>query len=416
MDEFQLLSRLGLAAAIGLLVGIERGWQEREARDGARVAGIRTYTLIGGLGGLCALLSAGTLSLLGICFAAFAGTFAFFEWRKERETGGYSATGLVAGLLTFVLGAYAVRGVMSVAAAAGVVTAAILAERNILHGFLRQLKWTELRAALILLVMTAVLLPALPDRTLDPWDALNPHAIWLMTVLIAAVCYGGYIAMRLAGERNGLLYSGLMGGLVTSTTVTWTFARLAKRNPGAEAEVIAAILAAWIVSLFRMTAIAVVIAPILLPTLLWPITLAAAILVVPAVIAYRIAGRTEGPSLKLEDPFDLSIILRFTVVLAAVMLLAKFAEGRFGETGLLALGAGSGILDVDPITLSMAKLVNTGLAPVAAAATILIAAATNAISKAALAFAFGGQRMGLILGAIMLTSLGGGTLAFLSST
>jgi uncharacterized membrane protein (DUF4010 family) len=413
MDEFHLLSRLGLSAAIGLLVGIERGWQEREARDGARVAGIRTYTLIGGLGGICALLSADALPLLGICFAAFAVSFGFFEWRKERETGSYSATGLIAGLLTFALGAYAVRGPMSVAAAAGVVTAAVLAERHILHGFLRHLKWIELRAALILLVMTAVLLPALPDRTVDPWNALNPHAIWLMTVLIAAVCYGGYVAMRLAGERNGLLYAGIMGGLVTSTTVTWTFARLAKRNAGAEAEVVTAILAAWIVSLLRMTAIAVVIAPALLRPMLWPIITAAGVLLIPAAIAYRIAGRAKETSLKLEDPFDLSTILRFTLLLAVVMLLAKLAESHFGETGLLALGAGSGVLDVDPITLSMAKLVNNGLVPLTAAATILMAAATNAISKAVLAFVFGGPRMGLILGAIMLTALGGGTIAFL---
>jgi uncharacterized membrane protein (DUF4010 family) len=414
MDEFHLLSRLGLAAAIGLLVGIERGWQEREERDGARVAGIRTYTLIGGLGGVCALLAANTPALLGICFAAFAGTFGFFEWRKEKQTGGYSATGLIAGLLTFVLGAYSVSGTMSVAAAAGVVTAVVLAERHILHGFLRRLKWTELRAALILLVMTTVLLPALPDRTVDPWNALNPHAIWLMTVLIAAVCYGGYVAMRLAGERNGLLYAGVMGGLVTSTTVTWTFARLAKRNPGAQAEVITAILAAWIVSLFRMTAIATVIAPVLLRPLLWPIAIAASIFLIPAVIAYRIAGRTKETSLTLEDPFDLTTILRFTALLAVIMLLAKLAANRFGETGLLALGAGSGILDVDPITLSMAKLVNTGLVPATAAATILMAAATNAISKAVLAFFFGGLRMGLILGAIMLGALVAGGLVFTS--
>ena len=205
----------------------------------------------------------------------------------------------------------------------------------------------------------------------------------------------------------------IMGGLVTSTTVTWTFARLAKRNAGAEAEVVTAILAAWIVSLLRMTAIAVVIAPALLRPMLWPIITAAGVLLIPAAIAYRIAGRAKETSLKLEDPFDLSTILRFTLLLAVVMLLAKLAESHFGETGLLALGAGSGVLDVDPITLSMAKLVNNGLVPLTAAATILMAAATNAISKAVLAFVFGGPRMGLVLGAIMLTALGGGTIAFL---
>src|SRR6185369_424117 len=141
---------------------------------------------------------------------------------------------------------------------------AILAEREIMHAFLRRLTWVELRAALLLLVMTVVLLPLLPDRNVDPWNALNPHQIWLMTVLVGAVSYAGYIAVRIAGERRGLLFAAMAGGIASSTTVTWTFARLVKRSPAALPEVMAAILAAWIVSLLRMTAIAVVIAPSLL--------------------------------------------------------------------------------------------------------------------------------------------------------
>lgn len=241
--DLELLQRVGLAAAIGLLIGIERGWQEREARDGGRVAGIRTFTLIGTLGGIAALLP-GSMSL-GLCFLAFALPFGFFEWQRANKTGDMSVTGFVAAMVTFALGAYATHGNMKVAAAGAVVTAAVLAERQLLHGFLQRLTWIELRAALLLLVMTVVLLPVLPDRALDPWDSLNPHQIWLMTVLVGVVSYVGYIAVRVAGERRGLLYAGLAGGLTTSTTVTWTFARLARHNPAARLEVMTAILAAW---------------------------------------------------------------------------------------------------------------------------------------------------------------------------
>ena len=254
MSELELLQRTALAAAIGLLVGIERGWQEREARDGARVAGIRTFTLIGTLGAICSLFSGPGGVALGFCFLGFALPFGLFEWRRAAQEGSVSATDLVAGLLTFALGAYAVRGNLAVAAAAGVASAAVLAERRVMHEFLRHLKWRELRAALMLLVMTAVLLPVLPDRTVDPWNALNPHQIWLMTVLVGAISYAGYIAVRLAGERKGLLAAGLLGGIVSSTTVTWTYARLARRDAGAQPALMAAILAAWIVSLLRMTA------------------------------------------------------------------------------------------------------------------------------------------------------------------
>src|SRR4051812_4079580 len=137
------LQRAALAAAIGLLTGIERGWQEREARDGSRVAGIRTYTLIGILGGICGFLTQGAPLALGFCFLAFALPFGFLEWRRLGGTDNFSATNLVAGLLTFVLGAYATAGSMTVAAASAVVMVAMLAERRILHGFLRQLRWTE---------------------------------------------------------------------------------------------------------------------------------------------------------------------------------------------------------------------------------------------------------------------------------
>ena len=285
MIDLEMLQRLALAVAIGLLIGIERGWQLRTKKDGRRVAGVRTFTLIGLCGGVCALLSEGNILFLAIVFAGFAVSFALFEIQHMRLTRRYSATDLIAVLLTFALGAYAVRGKMTVAGAAAAVTALMLAERLILHGFVRRLTWLELRAALLLLVMTVVLLPVLPDRPIDPWSAINPYRVWLMTIMIAAVSFSGYVAMRLAGERRGLLFAGLMGGLVTSTTVTWTFARLAKHNDGMRLEVAAAILAAWIASLLRMAAIAVVIAPHMAGVLAAPIASAALVLLLPAAIS-----------------------------------------------------------------------------------------------------------------------------------
>lgn len=415
MTDIEALQRIGLALAIGLLIGVERGWQEREARDGARAAGIRTYTLIGILGGMWGLLS--TIlgpSVLGFAALGFALPFAFFEWRQMQLEKSVSATGLIAGLLTFALGAYAARGNMVIAAAAAVAATVVLAERRILHDFLNQLKWIELRAGLLLLVMTIVLLPALPDHTVDPWNALNPHQIWLMTVLIAGVSYAGYISMRLAGERKGLLYAGALGGLVTSTTITWTFARLAKRDTAARAEVMAAILAAWIVSLLRMTAIAVVIAPILAASLIPPMVLAAIVLLVPGLIFYRASANGASESLLIGDPFELTAVLKFGALLAAIMLLAKLASGSFGHAGLFALSGTSGLLDVDPITLSMAKMAGTGVDGKTAALVIMTAAAANGAAKSVLALVFGGMRLGLYLSAAALVaSAAGAALIFL---
>ena len=406
--DIELLQRAGLAAAIGLLIGIERGWQEREARDGARVAGIRTFTLIAGFGAICALLP-GSVTL-GLGMIGFALPFGFFEWRRARESGTWSITDFIAGLMTFALGAYAVRGNAVLAAAAGVVVAAVLAERHIMHAFLRRLTWIELRAALLLLVMTVVLLPVLPDRTMDPWGALNPHQIWLMTVLVGGVSYAGYISERTAGARRGLLFAGVAGGLVTSTTVTWTFARLARRNPSVLSEVMTAILAAWVVSLWRVTVLAAAIAPQLLLPLAPAMAASSSLLLVAAGLAYRAAAKSEAHGLILKDPFELSLMLRFAGLLAVIMLLAKFLSS--GEGGLLALGGLSGLLDVDPITLSMARMANTGLSQPLATLTILTAVATNCLAKSVLAVIFGGWRLGLTLSGVALLAFGAGAVAY----
>ncbi len=169
---------------------------------------------------------------LGFMAFAFAAGFTVFEWRESVKDNTLSATDLVAALVTFSLGIFAVLGnKAAAAAAAGVTVTGLLALRHPLHTFLRTLTWPELRSALLLLAMTFVLLPILPDRTIDPWDSLNPHKLWLITVAIAALSFVGYVAVRLAGARRGLLLAGAAGGLVSSTAVTLTYARLAKSEP-----------------------------------------------------------------------------------------------------------------------------------------------------------------------------------------
>lgn len=397
MSTFELYQRVGLALAIGLLIGIERGWREREGRAGSRAAGIRTHALIGLLGGVWGLIAQFTnANVLGFAALGFAGTFAFFEWRENKIAKSSSATGLVAGLLAFALGAYAVLGDMVVAGSVAVAATVILAERDALHGFLEKLKWAELRAALLLLMMTFVLLPLLPDRTIDPWQALNPFQIWTMVVVTAAVSYGGYIAVRLLGGRNGLLFAGAAGGLTTSTTVTFTFARISRQHPNALWELMSGTAAAWAVSLVRMTAIALVFAPSLAQFLVAPIAAAVAVVASAAAFFYwRSASDAVQSELTLEDPFDLVAILRFSLVLIVVMVGAKLLSGGFGQAGLLSIAAASGFVDVDPITLSVARMTGTAISGAAAAIAILAAAGTNILSKCALAAFFGTPRFAL---------------------
>ncbi|HEV2562738.1 MAG TPA: MgtC/SapB family protein [Rhizomicrobium sp.] len=416
MDTLELFQRLGLALAIGFLIGIERGWQEREGPSGSRVAGIRTFALVGLLGGVWGALFAQVGGVaLGLAALGFALGFIVFEWRQSIADNNLSATGLVAGLLTFALGAFAVMGDMAVAGASAVAATALLAEREALHSFLKKVTWPELRAALLLLAMSFVLLPILPDRMVDPWHALNPHRIWLLTILIAVISYAGYIAIRLAGTRRGLLYAGAVGGLVSSTAVTVSYSKLAKLQAETGPEVANAILASWVVSLLRMATLASFIAPPLALPLAVPVVGAAIVLAVAGFLFdHRMKRSATPPKLGLTNPFELGEVLQFGALLGLVMIPAKLLGDNLGQAGLLPLAAVTGLADVDPITLSVSQMLGGAITPATGALAILVAGAANITAKSGLAIAIGGPRLGAGLAAAgALAIAAGGAIHFL---
>jgi uncharacterized membrane protein (DUF4010 family) len=201
-QEFDLVRRLLVATAIGLLIGIERGWRERKAHGGTRTAGIRTFTLIGVLGGIIGLLArtledkvAGAL-IVGVVFATFALLFAWYRMRENIEDKNFGFTTVVAAMIVFVLGVYAVVADQNIATAAGVGVMVMLAAREQLHGILEKVTWNELRAAIILLAMTFLALPFIPDRSFGPYGGINPRQVWLLALVIAAVSFLGYVAVR----------------------------------------------------------------------------------------------------------------------------------------------------------------------------------------------------------------------------
>jgi uncharacterized membrane protein (DUF4010 family) len=400
LDTFAHFYGLGLALGIGLLVGVERGWQERNLETQQRVAGIRTFALIGLLGGVWGVLFpiVGAIPMAAMALA-FSGALTAFEWRENERNGTLSATDLIAGLVTFSLGTLAVLGNKAAAAAAGVTVVGLLALRHQLHSFLRRLSWSELRSALLLLAMTFIALPIWPDRPIDPWGSLNPYKQWLITVAIAALCFVGYVAVRLAGARRGLLLAGAAGGLVSSTAVTLTYARLAETDPEIAYEAGVAIVASWIISLIRMTVLATALAPVLLLPLLPAVGAAVLVLAVTVFLLDRTARNAPAePQLKLSNPLELGLALRFGALLGLVMVLSKLFSDKIGEISLLPLAAVSGFADVDPITLSVSQMVGKGASLQIAALAILIAAATNGITKLSLAASLAPAKVGRIMG------------------
>src|SRR5690606_7336475 len=218
--------RLAVALGLGLLFGLERGWKQREDAAGTRTAGIRTFALIGLLGGLLgevaqsAGLSGAGGFVLAFGLAAFAVTFAQFCRDENRAEGIFSATTAIAGMVAFALGVYAQWGDLRLVAAAGVAAVVVLASREALHGLVSGLTWQELRAALVLLVMTFIALPLLPSDPVGPLGGINLRDLWLLAILLAGVSFVGYAAIKYVGATRGILVAAAAGALVSSTAVT----------------------------------------------------------------------------------------------------------------------------------------------------------------------------------------------------
>ena len=410
-EELQAFYYLSVALAIGLLIGIERGWKERQAGEGGRVAGVRTYGLIGLLGGGSALLAEhlGPLAM-GLALVGCAGMLtAAYVVNLHRGNEDVGITSLVAGLLTFVLGALAAVGEVSIAAASAVVTTLLLGYKPLIHRWVGAMEGTELRAGIKLLLISVVLLPILPNQGYGPWQALNPYVIWWMVVLIAAISFVGYFAVKIGGARRGVVFTGLFGGLASSTAVTLHFSRMARRDAAMAPILATGILLACGTMFPRMLLIASIFNPDLFAPMVVPAAVMALLVYLPAVLYWRSQmHRKTDTNSPLRNPLDLKTALSFGLLLALVMLLGAVLQDRFGESGVLALAAASGVADVDAITLSLARMSEGDLALRVAVMGVVIAASVNSLTKGGMATVIGGQDIGLRVGLPLLASAIGG--------
>jgi uncharacterized membrane protein (DUF4010 family) len=410
----QILFYLGVALAIGLLIGVERGWKEREAEEGGRIAGVRTYGLIGLLGGVSELLTEYIGSFfIALTFLGLAGLCTVvYVVNQRRGRGDIGITSLIAALLTFVFGALAVTGDVAVAAASAVVTTLLLSYKPQLHHWVSALQADELRAGIKLLLISVVLLPILPDKGYGPWQALNPYAIWWMVVLIAVISFVGYFAIKIGGPRRGAVFTGLFGGLASSTALTLHFSRLSRYDTAMSPMLAMGILLACGTMFPRMVLLVTLLNPRLFKLMLVPATVMALIVYLPAVLYWRSqAPQNTGMVSPLKNPLAFGTALGFGLFLALVLLLAKALQNWFGDTGVLALGAVSGVADVDAITLSLARLSNENLALPMAVSGVVIAAAVNSLVKGGMAAVIGGRVIALRVGLPLLASAAAGLLS-----
>jgi len=397
MTPAQTLLHLGMALAVGLLIGTERGWHERDAAEGSRPAGIRTFALIALLGGLTTVLGDSAGPAAFIAGLLLVGGFAALAYVREASVPtGRSITTHIAMLIAYALGAIAGMGELELAASVAVVTTLLLGLKPAMHGWLRRISEAELMAGLKLLVMSVVLLPVLPDHGFGPWQALNPYQIWWMVVLIAGTSFLGYGAARLLGPRRGIVVAGACGGLASSTAVTLSFARFAGRQPERAKLLGGGALIASAVMFPRLLLIIAIAAPEFARLLAAPMLGAGLGLgLVAAIVVQRSQGeaRAEGDAAMgvIGNPLELATALKFGVLLAVIMLAARALNAWAGEGGVVVLGAVSGLADVDAVSLSLAHMAGIEISAAIAAAGVFAAVLVNTLTKATILVAIGGR-------------------------
>ncbi|MCA9539141.1 MAG: MgtC/SapB family protein [Myxococcales bacterium] len=419
IDWNHALIGLGVALGAGLLIGLER---ERGHGQGesARFGGVRTFALVALYGGMSGLLSlalgvwpaAALLLLPGLMLVASA-------WLGLSRIPSRGITTEMAAVLTMLLGFAALTPLpglspiarWSLVAAAAVSAMAILALRRPLHLLAERIADVEIYAAGQLGVLLLIVLPLLPDRQVGPVEPFNPREIGLMVTLIAAIGFAGYIAMRLIGARRGMLVTGLLGGMVSSTAVTLEFSGRARRNVDLTAAAAAGItLASALMFPRQLLEVAVVDDRLVGPALLPIGGMGAAAVLMTLVLTFRRKPPGEAhEGLDVRNPFTLAAALKFGAIYVGVLVLAHWAQRAFGDAGLYVSALVAGITDVDAITLTISRLHREGLATEPAVTALVLAAGANTITKGIIAASVGGWRLGarvaLVFGPTVLVGL-----------
>lgn len=386
-DMTIVLQKAGIALLIGVLVGLER---ERDRSEGDELfAGIRTFPLIALLGFLSSLLASATSYwVLAVALAAFF-ALVITTYAYSARKGHVGMTTEVSALIVFVLGALIFLEFYTIAIASAVILTLVLTVKAPLHRLVEKIQEEDIYATLKFAVITAIILPVLPDQTFGPFDVLNPRQIWYMVVLIAGVSFLGYILVKVFGSSKGVTLTGMLGGLVSSTAVTLSFSQKSKESPDLGRTFGSAIILACTIMYPRVLIMVAVVNRELLALMWLPILILTVTGLGASMWLWWKASRRNTEEVEIKNPFELRSAVKFGLIFAAILFVSKAAEFYFGENGVYVAAGLAGLTDVDAITLSMASLAKTTLSDSTAVIAILLAMVSNTIVKAGIAITLG---------------------------
>ena len=361
--------RLAVAALAGLAVGVEREWTAKMRGLPERLAGVRTFLLLGVLGAIAAQLS--LAGFAGAAFALAAGTAALVvvAYTTVARRGEVDATTEVAALVVTGAGAFAGFGWLALASGLSVATALVLLEKSRIHDLVFRIRSAELSAGMRFAVLALVVLPLLPQGPFGPAPGVKPREIWSLVLLFSGLSFASFIALRVAGPAKGYGVSGLLGGLISSTPVVLNFSRESAKSPQLGGVLALGVLAACSILYVRVLVLSTALNPdVGMAALRFALPPLAAGVALLLVFLRRLTGTAAGAA-EPSNPLRFVSALTMALAFQAVLYLMHWVQGRFGAAGVFVSAALVGLTDADALTFSMAKLGrDPSLVPVAARA------------------------------------------------
>jgi len=381
MEQTELFYRFGAALAIGFLIGLQREYAH--GGPGKEIfAGERTLALMGLVGCTAAMAAdilASPWAFVGIILPV--GALIAVAHFVAAQRGQVGLTSEVAALMTILAGALCYWGYLALAVAITVSTTVLLSLKMETDKFIRRITREDIYATLKFAVITAIVLPVLPNQSFGPppWDVLNPHKIWLMVVFISGISFLGYVLVKVVGSRQGIGLTGLLGGLVSSTAVTLSFSQRSQKETELAKPFALAIMVAWTVMFSRVLVEVAALNADLLSTLWAPVAASAAAGLAYCVYLYFSQRTDEKGDVDFSNPFELGPAIKFGLIYGVILLLSKAAQMYLGTSGLYLSSIVAGLTDVDAITLSVAELSRAGggLSLSTGARAIVLAAMSN---------------------------------------
>jgi uncharacterized membrane protein (DUF4010 family) len=403
------ITGLLIAALGGAAVGVERQWSGHAEGPRAHFAGVRTFTLLGAVGGFSGWLwMSGVTAPSAILFAgAVALVAAAYVAGSRHDVDG---TTEVAALVVLAAGFLAGMTLVTVASAIVAITMLLLVEKKQLHILVQRIDDVGLRSGARFAVMALVILPLLPEGPYGPFGGIRPRELWAMALFFSGLSFAGYAARRMLGAGQGYLVTGLFGGLMSSTNVTFTFARTSRTDASLDRALAFGAIGANAMLYPRVIVACAILNLAVVPPLLPYLAAPAAVAALAALAGLRNSTTVDAPAVAHRNPLQLGSALQMAVLFQIVLMAVYVARETWGTSGVFTSAAVLGLTDVDALTVSMARNVAQTVSPDVAATAIAIGVLTNTGMKLALALLFGSRRFQLIAGsalALMLAALGG---------